>query len=157
MTKPDCYKCKYVRSLPGDAHKACANTKARVKGNEMKIKSIDAEKESIISNAALPLQGLGFNDTGVTYQGRPLSDCSGMEKLEISAAIGMSMKKPEGINVMRIADGSSIDSEHLHRLREMCRNTGFQLWIETVDETGEVGFYIEDGELVEDNYNDTES
>lgn len=120
----------------------------------MKIKGIDVEKETIISNAALPLQGLGFNETGVTYHGRPLSDCSGMEKLEISAAIGMSLGQPEGINVMRISDGSSIDSKHLEKLRQMCQDMNFQMWIETVDETGEVGFYIEDGEVMEDNYHE---
>lgn len=39
MMKHDCYKCKHVRSVPGYAHKACANTKARVKGNEMGIRN----------------------------------------------------------------------------------------------------------------------
>ena len=34
MKKPDCYKCIHRRSLPGDAHLMCANTMARVRGND---------------------------------------------------------------------------------------------------------------------------
>jgi hypothetical protein len=32
--KPNCYKCKYKRDIPGDCHIMCANKKANVKGNE---------------------------------------------------------------------------------------------------------------------------
>jgi hypothetical protein len=31
--KPDCYKCKHRRDLPGDCHSSCANTAANVAGN----------------------------------------------------------------------------------------------------------------------------
>ena len=30
--KPDCYKCKYRREIPGDAHSKCMNKKADVVG-----------------------------------------------------------------------------------------------------------------------------
>ena len=30
----DCYKCKYRKSIPGDAHSSCTNLRAKVKGNE---------------------------------------------------------------------------------------------------------------------------
>ena len=33
-TKPDCYKCRYRGSIPGDAHSACANRSASVTGNK---------------------------------------------------------------------------------------------------------------------------
>lgn len=33
MDKPDCYKCVHRRNVPGDAHSACSNIKAKVIGN----------------------------------------------------------------------------------------------------------------------------
>ena len=36
--KPNCYKCKWVRDIPGDCHKACANCHAIVVGNETGIR-----------------------------------------------------------------------------------------------------------------------
>ena len=39
MNKPDCYECKHVRSLPGDAHKQCVNNNAKVTGNETGIRN----------------------------------------------------------------------------------------------------------------------
>lgn len=33
MKKPDCYKCKYRKEIPGDAHSRCSNPNAEVEGN----------------------------------------------------------------------------------------------------------------------------
>ena len=39
MKKPDCYKCKYRREVPGDAHSRCACATAKVKGDPHGIRS----------------------------------------------------------------------------------------------------------------------
>lgn len=39
MDKPDCYKCKYRCSIPGDCHSSCKNPYAKVKGNLHGIKN----------------------------------------------------------------------------------------------------------------------
>jgi hypothetical protein len=31
--KPNCYTCKHVRNVPGDEHKSCENTLAKVTGH----------------------------------------------------------------------------------------------------------------------------
>ena len=38
MTKPDCYKCKHRRTIPGDCHTRCDNTAANVVGDSHGIK-----------------------------------------------------------------------------------------------------------------------
>ena len=38
MDKPNCYECKFVRNVPGDAHKSCTNKDAKVEGNPMGIR-----------------------------------------------------------------------------------------------------------------------
>jgi len=32
--KPNCYKCKYRGTIPGDAHSTCSNTRANVEGDD---------------------------------------------------------------------------------------------------------------------------
>jgi hypothetical protein len=34
MKQTNCYKCKYKKEIPGNAHIGCTNKKATVKGNE---------------------------------------------------------------------------------------------------------------------------
>lgn len=34
MKKPDCYKCEFRGTIPGDAHSQCMNTKAKVEGDD---------------------------------------------------------------------------------------------------------------------------
>ena len=36
-------------------------------------------------------------------------------------------------------------------VKEMAREFGYQIWAEEVDETGTVGFYIEEGEIKSEN------
>lgn len=39
MEKPNCYKCVHCLPVPGDAHKRCNNSKAKVEGHEQGIQS----------------------------------------------------------------------------------------------------------------------
>ncbi len=39
MSKPDCYKCRHRRPIPGDCHSTCINKGATVKGNKHGIRS----------------------------------------------------------------------------------------------------------------------
>lgn len=34
MSQPKCYSCAFRRTIPGDAHSACANTTAKVEGED---------------------------------------------------------------------------------------------------------------------------
>ncbi|MHC9789052.1 hypothetical protein ACQX0C_11065 [Corynebacterium diphtheriae] len=53
------------------------------------------------------------------------------------------------IRVMRVSDGSLMDSESQKILSDIATETGFQVWVELVDETGEHGIVIEDGQVRE--------
>jgi hypothetical protein len=95
------------------------------------------------ATAWFPVEGLGFNADGVTYQGRPFAQASSAEQLRVSVAPGMALNP--SLRVMRIQDGSLLDSESLRLLTELATQHAMQCWIEVVDETGAVGVYIEDG------------
>lgn len=94
----------------------------------------------------MPVVGLGFDESGVTYNGIPFAQCSGAEQLRVSTAMAMALNPK--IGVIRITDGSLLDPDNLEVLREMAAEKGHQVWIERVG-AGDIGFVIEDGSLVE--------
>lgn len=111
-----------------------------------RIAAIDTRKADGLREATMPLPGLGFDDTGVTYQGVPLKQASAAEQLRVSIAMAMALNPK--LRVIRITDGSLLDSRNLALIEEMAHDNDFQVWIERVDETGDVGIVIEDGEVL---------
>lgn len=110
------------------------------------IERIDRERDEAIAGASMPLDGLSFDETGVLYQGVPFSQASSAERLRVGIAMAMALNPK--IRVIRITDGSLLDSENLGLIEEMVAAHGFQCWIERIDETGTVGITIEDGQVV---------
>jgi hypothetical protein len=114
-----------------------------------KIEQLDQEKAAAVAAAKMPIDGLGFTDDGVTYRGVPFKQASAAEQLRVSIAMAMSLN-PQ-IRVVRITDGSLLDSDNLRLIEEMAADRDYQVWIERVDETGRVGVLIEDGAVVARN------
>lgn len=112
-----------------------------------KLASIKDYKGKLITEAGLPVPGLGFQDGEVTYNGIPLSQASTAEQIQISCAICMA--NHPGIGVLTIDVGwSELDSESQKVLLDWAEKIGCQVWVTRVtDEPGEDGFFIEDGEL----------
>lgn len=110
------------------------------------ITALDAQKSKAIHDAKMPIPGLAFDDDGVTYNGIPFKQCSAAEQLRVSLAMAMAMN-PQ-IRVIRITDGSLLDSDNLRLIEQMAADRDFQVWIERVDETGAMGVLIEDGQVV---------
>ncbi len=108
-----------------------------------KLEELEELKAKGIKAAVLPLDGLGFDDTGVTYNGAPLKQASSAEQLRVSTAMGMALNPK--LRMMHIRDGSLLDSKSLALLDDLAATNDFQLWIERVDESGTVGVVIEDG------------
>lgn len=109
----------------------------------VELEKIDQQKADAIAKAVMPLDGLGFDEDGVLYQGVPFSQASSAERLRVGIAMAMALNPK--IRVIRITDGSLLDSENLALIEEMAGEHDFQVWIEKVDESGSVGVVIEDG------------
>ena len=115
-----------------------------------RIEQCSEKKQSMIQAVKMPVEGLSFDDYGEIYFGGfPLDQASSAEKLRISMEIAMAAQ-PE-LRIIRITDGSLLDSESLEAIRAVAADGDYQVWIESVDETGKVGVVIEDGEVVADN------
>jgi DNA repair exonuclease SbcCD ATPase subunit len=139
---------RQVRAKREAARLALAITDARSKfdGLTGAIAELDASKAEALAEAKMPIKCLAFDDDGVTYNGIPFAQCSSGEQLRVSMAMAMAAN-PE-IRVIRITDGSLLDSENMALIAELAKDSDFQVWIERVDETGKVGVIIEDGSVV---------
>ena len=109
------------------------------------ITALDKRKADGLSAAKFPIDGLSFGDDGVTYNGVPFCQASSGEQLRVSLALAMAMN-PE-LRVIRITDGSLLDSENMALVADTAKENDFQVWIERVDESGTCGVVIEDGQV----------
>lgn len=110
------------------------------------IDEVDAEKKRVLEAAAMPIDGLGFDDGGVTYQGLPLKQAATSEQLRVGLAIAMALNPT--LRVVRISDGSLLDEGGMQLVSEMAAAGDMQVWLERVDSSGGVGVVIEDGHVV---------
>lgn len=128
-----------------DEHAAVA-----ANANELtkQIEAIDEQKRDGLAAAKFPGGlPLGFDDTGVLLNGVPFKQASGAEQLRASLAMAIALN-PE-LRVIRIADGSLLDSDGLRMVAEMAEANDCQVWLEVVSDSGEFGICIEDGEVAD--------
>lgn len=109
------------------------------------IAEIDAQKADGLAAAQFPIEGLGFDESGVTYQGVPFKQASGAEQLRVSLAMAIALNPK--LRVIRIADGSLLDSDNLALVEAVAKENDFQVWIEMVGDGDGRGIVIEDGEV----------
>ena len=105
----------------------------------------DAANTKAIEEAHFPVEGLGFGDEEVIYEGLPFNQVSNADQIRASVAIGMAANPK--LRVMRIKDGSLLDDKSLQVIAEMCWEQDFQVLVEVVDTEGKIGVYLEDGEV----------
>jgi len=127
--------------------KAAANEAAAYKGKGKEIEALERQKAEALSSVKMPIEGLSVNDEAVTYNGVPIRQISQGEALRVGVAVSMALNPK--LRVLRIVDGSLLDSTNLAAIAEMVCEEDFQIWIERCDESGKMGIFIEDGEVVE--------
>jgi DNA repair exonuclease SbcCD ATPase subunit len=110
-----------------------------------KIEDIDKRKADGLAAAEFPVDGLGFDESGVTYNGVPFKQASSAEQLRVSLAMAIALNPK--LRVIRIADGSLLDSDNLALVESIAREHDFQVWIEMVGDGNGRGIIIEDGEV----------
>lgn len=109
------------------------------------ISAVDDEKEEAILSAKFPVEGLGLDDDGASWNGLPLAQASSSEQLRVSVAMGFELN-PD-FPVMMIYDGSLLDSESFELLAKLAEERDGQIWIETVSDGDGPGIIIEDGHI----------
>ena len=119
----------------------------KTKSDDMtkKLQEIEAVKTKAVTSAVMPIEELKFDGATITYKGIPLSQISSSEQLSVSLGIAIALNPK--LRVIRISDGSLLDSKNMKIIKEIAKKDNMQIWIEKVDESGKIGFYIEEGEI----------
>lgn len=107
------------------------------------IADLDTKKQDALAGAEFPVDGLGFNEHGVTFQDVPFEQASSAEQIRVSIAMAIS-GNPK-LRVMRIMDGSLLDDENLGMIAASAAEHDMQVWVERVGTGAEIGVIIEDG------------
>ena len=110
------------------------------------IDELDQRKIDGLAAAVFPVDGLGFDEGGVTYQGIPFSQASSAEQIQVSLAMAMSLNPT--LRVIRIMDGSLLDADSLALISSAATDADYQVWIERVGDGDQGGVVIEDGETM---------
>lgn len=113
------------------------------------IEAVDEDKRNQLAASTFPLEGLGFDAEAVTFNGLPITQASYAEQLKISTSMAMALN-PD-LRVIRITDGSMLDADSMKVIENIAEKNDFQVWVEIVDDTGEIGVYIQDGVVVANN------
>ena len=106
-------------------------------------------KRTAIANAEFPVEGLSFGEGEVLLNDIPFAQASSAEQLKVS--VGIAMAANPKLRVLRIKDGSLLDSASLNMVEFLADLNDYQVWVEKVDESGTVGIVIEDGAVVPGN------
>ncbi len=120
---------------------------AKVKALTGVIEDVDAEKEKLLKAAEFPLEGLSFTDTGVSFNGKPLSQASDAERIAVSTAMGLSLNPT--LKLLLIRNGSLLDNDLLQVVSDMASQAGAQVLIERVGDGAECSVIIADGAVKE--------
>lgn len=111
-----------------------------------RLEGILAEKERQQKEAKWPVEGLGYDANGVTYNGRQFAQASASEQRRVAVAIGVACNP--NMRFMLIKDGSLLDQDAMIELATLAGEAGFQLFIERVG-TEDANIVIEDGYIVD--------
>lgn len=110
-----------------------------------KLDQIAKTKADGLASAQFPVDGLGFTEEGVTYQGVPFKQASSAEQIRVSMAMAIALNPK--LKVIRILDGSLLDSDSLALIEETAQANDYQIWVEVVGDDIEDAYTIIDGEV----------
>lgn len=141
--------------IKNTAIRAAKRYRACVKDGEKLKKESDAlsehldrleqDKATRVANAKFPIEGLSMSDDDVIYNGISFSRLSTGQQIRVSTAIAMRLNP--SLKVILVREGSLLDEDGKTELIAMAKDKDYQVWMEEVDETGKVGFFIEDGTI----------
>jgi len=123
--------------------------KAEYEKDTEELKSIENDKSKALANSKMKIKGLSIDDSGVLYNGIPFTQISSSEQIKICMEIGIALN-PE-FKCIFLRNYTLLDSDSKKVVDELAEKYDYQVICEQVDSTGEVGFFIEDGEIKNEN------
>jgi hypothetical protein len=110
-----------------------------------RLKKIESEKQAMREAAKWPIEGLGYDETGVTYNGVPFAQASAYEQRKVAMRICTALNPV--LKFAFLKDGSLLDQDGLIEFAELAAENGLQLFVERVGKGAECNIVIEGGEV----------
>ncbi|MBA7554522.1 hypothetical protein ES705_47144 [subsurface metagenome] len=132
-----------------DAEKKCNQEIAIYENQTAKITKLRESKDSALREAKFPLTELKVTTAGTFFNDIPIKQLSSSENMKVAMSIAMALN--EKFKVILVKDASLLDEDNLKVIREMARDNGYQVWLEKVSDSGDMGFYFIDGEIASIN------
>lgn len=113
------------------------------------IKDIDNQEGAALAKAKMPIPGLEIYEDGLGIKGMPFAQLA--ESDQVKAAIGISMglmtEVDKIIGVLFVENGRDLTEENWRIVRQEAKEHGYQIWVQYVDTSGEIGFVIKEGKV----------
>ena len=100
--------------------------------HDKKVIELTKERETLIANSQLPIEGLTFTDDGLELNGVPFvaGKVSDSQTMEVAAKLIIASNPT--VKVFRIARGESLGEKRLQAIIDIANKNGFQGFIEEV-------------------------
>jgi hypothetical protein len=109
-----------------------------------KIEAIDKERQEKIMNAKFPVPGLSFSVDGVLFNGLPFDSGNQCQSDILRVGVAIAVAQNPTARIVRIKDGSLLDSSAKAALLAMLAENGFQAFLETVADCDLTAHVIEE-------------
>lgn len=119
-----------VEYLDKKAQKEAAEKKAETHDN--KITTLLKERETLIANSKLPIDGLTFTDEGLELNNVPFVAGKVSDSQIMEVATKLIIASNPNVKVFRIARGESLGEKRLQDIINIAQQNGFQGFIEEV-------------------------
>jgi hypothetical protein len=120
------------------------------KGLTDALAKLAEDQDEKMKTAKWPVDGLGIDDEGVLYEGKPYEILNKANRICVSASIAMALNPT--LRLMVCEDGSDLDMESLAKLEALLKENDYQMVLELVTRTDAdnqmCSVVIHDGEAV---------
>jgi DNA repair exonuclease SbcCD ATPase subunit len=119
--------------------------KAKAAALSAKLEKINETRAHGLAQAVWPIEGLGFDLDGLTFNKVPFKQASSAEQIRVSMAMAMALNPT--LKTLFIRDGSLLDGKNMRLVAELAAAQGFQIIMERVGTQDKGAVIIEDGRV----------
>jgi recombinational DNA repair ATPase RecF len=109
-----------------------------------KLEAIEKDRSELLFAAKFPVPGLSFSTDGVLFNGLPFDSGNQCQSDILRVGVAIAVAQNPALKIVRIKDGSLLDSTAKAELLAMLAESGFQAFIETVADCGLQALTIEE-------------
>jgi len=130
-----------------DLVKASKKIRGDLDAVKAKIEGIEADRSELLFAAKFPVKGLSFSTDGILFNGLPFDSGNQCQSDILRVGVAIAVAQNPALKIVRIKDGSLLDSTAKSELLAMLAENGFQAFIETVADSELTALTIEEIEV----------